>query len=348
MSSGLPTENNGIETTPTLRGWLVVWGIVLILIGGGSLLLGLSAVFNWLMAVQGQLLQGASPRRPTVQASIAWREVISGSSVFLIFGAGVLWTGIASCLARRWTRPVVMVIAAGWAALGLLGLVSLLLCIPHLVDLAATAVQNRNPNAVMPDNLLIALGIRGMLALVFGIALPWAMFRFYASDRVRAMLDSLNPGSTWIDRVGPVSLGWIVLIGVQLVSIALTLMKPMIPAFVTLITGSAAVITIAILLCFLGYALLLFIRGERAGWVVSFIIIVALKLSLTSFYATGGSPIELAAIARPEMTQIMKADAKLSPQWLPAVMTGLETLIVASFGVFVGKRFTRSYRIAVM
>jgi hypothetical protein len=353
-------------TTATRRGGLMAWGIVLIAIGALAAIVLLVGVFIWLSDVETSLAQtpaaararasaarrsGATPapRPPTITAATA-----AGMLMALAAAASMVWVGIASCLARRWVRPVVVAVSGIVVAFGLMNFLGMWLTLPGLLDAMRTP-GTRGPAAMNPLTFVLMFAIRAAVVLAVGACVPYLLLRYYRDPRTAQLLDYLDPRITWLDRRPIPVLAWAMLCALMALSTAVRLAQPVLPAFTTVLRGAPAIIGLSVIAVLLAWGTWLCVRVDRFGWMLTFLVLVALRVSTAMFLWTGGAVADLsfdggggaaAATAAGSMTRASRP--ALPADWVPQVLTTVELLALAAFGLYVARFFPAGYRVGVL
>lgn len=331
------------------RGGLIGWGVLLIVLGAILCVAIVITLLAYVGAVEQNLVGASAPRRSRSSNPPRMElEVLLGFVILTVTGAGLLWTGIGSCLARRWVRPVVVIGSLLFLLLCLLASVAGLMVIPALLERVDESFARRSQGPTSGDVLAVA-GIRFTILFGIGVFLPWLIFRFYSSPKTRQALDVLDPRRLWTDRCPLPVLGWAAFAGLSGVLLLLALFSPALPAFVVLLTGAPAVIVITILAIFLLWCALLCYRLDRLGWIVSFALLVLLRVSTVVFFWTGGSLADSGkSVVVPAINLSRRQVAEWVPDWIPITVGCLEILVVMGFGLYAARFFTSAYRVGLV
>lgn len=296
-------------------------------------------------ALEQNLLGSAAQRKRAGSPPRLELEALIGLIVLAIIGAGLLWTGIGSCLARRWVRPIVVIASVIVLLACLLGIVANLLLLPALLARVDEALVRRSQGPTS-GTVLTVVGIRMAIIFGVGVLLPWLMYRFYLGDKTRRALDVLDQRRLWTDRCPLPVLGWSAFVALMSVLLLLALVSPNLPAFVVVLTGAPAIIAITILAIGLLWSASLCYRLDRLGWIVSFVLLLLMRASTAVLYWSGsGSQTDGGS---PAMTIWGRQAAEIAGDWLPAVMASLEALVVLGFGLYVAKFFAQEYRTGII
>ena len=328
------------------RAGLVAWGVVLVVLGaiaGVCVILAVAAyggALNAFMAGAGR--RGRPPSVPVLDAL-----TLLGLFLLTAIAVGGVWTGIASCQARRWVRPIVMIASVAVGTFWLIQAVGDLLLLPTLLDKLSQATFERQRHEL--PSLGTVLGVQTLrvgLMLGLGVVVPWMAYRFYASPQTVDLLDRTDAHLRWTDRLPVGTLGWTLLSGLVGVSLLLSLTRPTLTAFVVVLRGQEAIIGLSVLGILLLWAAVMCYRGERTGWIVSLVLLIALRASLTYYLAAVGTPYDLLP-ATPTNAAGERAESVV-PAWHPAVMAGLELAAIALLGLRVARQFDGSHRVGVV
>ena len=190
-----------------------------------------------------------------------------------------------------------------------------------------------------------------------GVVVPWLAFRFYANPATANLLDRTDPRRLITDRLPVGALGWTVLSALFGGSLLLNLTSPKIVAFTVILYGAPAIVGLSVVGIALLWSAWLCFRGERLGWVVSFVLIVLLRASSTTFVATGGTPQDFFA-SEPSTEQVRartrgqlstpRPREPLLPAWHPVVLSGLEAGTLLLFGLYVAGQFGDGYSVGLL
>jgi hypothetical protein len=327
------------------HGGLVGWGVLLIVLGTLLCLSVVTEIFASAAAMEEHMLQPPTDvvRQRTVPSHDADVDavLIIGMVVAGAAGTGLLWTGIASCVARRWVRPIVMIFSMLTLIVVLLGVVANLLSLPELLKRVdeTTLTRHRGPTsgAVLSIECLQLAVVLGV-----GVVLPWIIFRFYASAQTRQALKILDARPSWTDRCPIPILGWAIFVGLMGISMLLNLFHPAVPAFTVVVMGSGAIIAGSIIGVALLWSALLCYRMDRLGWMVSLFILAILRISTATYYWTGGEPADILQAA------FWHEHQNVVPHWVIAVMSTVEACALIGYGVFVERYFKAKYQVGLI
>jgi hypothetical protein len=162
------------------RAGLIGCGIVQLLFG--LLFLGMCAVMVLAM-VMGQ--RAGQPSMPT--------GMLVYVTVFYVGLAALFATlGIGSMMARRWSRPLILIVSWGWLICGAVASAMMFVIAPLMFD------------ALPPEQggaKVFAIGCMAVTFGLFGVLVPVTFVLFYRSRDVKATVDNLDPVPRWTDRV---------------------------------------------------------------------------------------------------------------------------------------------------
>src|SRR5437867_1413794 len=160
---------------------LIVAGIFLLLLGGLSACFGALTPIGMFFAstvppVPATRPVGAGASGPAVTVGATpfpmdFRTIAAAVMVYLGIAGVLIWAGVGAVRVRRWARPVTLVFAGMWLAMGAVGLVYWLLAAPSLQQ---AMVANSPPGSARPPAAVysaIAWGTGTFMALLM-IVLP--------------------------------------------------------------------------------------------------------------------------------------------------------------------------------
>jgi hypothetical protein len=334
--------------TSARRGGLIAWGVVLIIIGsivGVFIVVGL---LGWLGAVEESLVQpprgGGGNGRARSGPPVMTMVNIAAILLVLAAAAGTAWTGIASCLGRRWVRPVIVIAVSIVGLWGLLAFVSHWLLLPGALDALDAASGRRATPVPTPYSFILIFVLRGVVQLCALILLPYAILRFYLSERTARALNELDPKIGWLDRYPIPVLAWAALCALLALSTVFRLSRPTLPAFIVALKGGPAMIGLSIIAVLMAWGAWLCLRRERFGWILTYVLIVAGSVSNATFLWTGGDVTDIAFSAASADSLSYLRNPSVAPTWHAGVMAVIETALFVLLGLFVARYFHRANR----
>ena len=245
-------ENDSASITATgprdRSGRLVFGGVLLCLAGAGAILLGLFSLASMLFIRQLPEVAGAS--------QVGVGQAVSGCVTYLAMGTALLWLGIGSFLRRRWSRPLVLVVAWGWLLTALLAGVMMSAFVP---------VMARQ----MPPGPAATLGIygcMGALVFLFGILAPGVLIGLYRGRDVQATLDTSDPQERWTDHLPLPLLGISVWLGYGAVVSLMNIAHPVLAMGSEILTGPVAALVYVVNAAILGAVAVGLARRSRTAW----------------------------------------------------------------------------------
>jgi len=293
---------------------LVAFGILVVLTGVlCAAMIPLTLLVLALQETLGEL--GATP--------MSARTVIPGLTLYGALAVVLVWLGIGSIRARRWARPLLLVIGWLWLATGVVGLVVMVLIAPQLyadmVDAGAL------PAGAM---VLVQLVTYGLVCVLY-VILPAALVLFYRSPDVEATCRARDPRPRWTDAFPPSVLSLLVL---YVLTVYLIVLMPVyaviVPFFGTVLTGAPA--WIIMVLCTAACVWLTWstYRLEPGAWWASVVLVSVASLSaMVTFVRV--SPAEFYAASRIPSEQLaLLHQGGLDRPW---VVLGIVFLTWASF-----------------
>lgn len=196
----------------------------------------------------------------------------TASSVF-VFGMAAfhfVTAGVGSIRGRRWARAMSLVVAALWLAAGVVTTLAMLVLVPKLGG---------------------SIGTRGVVGLALSVAVPALLVGFYRRDEVRLECERRDPRRRWTDRVPAPVLALVLVMGSAAAWLLVTLSRPAVPLFGTVVTGAPAALTLlalAVLCAFL--AVQLYRLKESAWWTVVLLQIAGCSVAAVTI-SRGGGPL---------------------------------------------------------
>jgi len=237
------------------NGGLIAFGIVQILIGIVCAMFVLGVVASSELAARSGVLRG--------------------SVGTLIFAYGLvavhfITCGIGSIRARRWARAMSAAVAALWLAGGIVATISTATIVPKLI----------------PHSPLITLTV---VVFFLFIALPLAIFAFYARADVRATCERRDPKTRWTDRVPVAVLAVVIVMAFAAGWLLVNMSAPMLPLFGTILTGAPAALALLALAALCGFlAVQLYRLKESAWWTLVLLQIGGCAVAAASMARTPG------------------------------------------------------------
>ena len=164
-------------------GWLVAFGIVLIVVGG---LVALGIPFLLLGALLSRKAGAGMPPGTYVMSVVSYG-----------LGAAVMITlGVGSIRARRWAHALTLILSWAWLLFGVMSTVLLTAVLPTTFVSAFHKASAMNPNATdMPTGVLaVILTFIIVLFSIFLVVLPLAFLLFYRRQDVKETGKSQGSG----------------------------------------------------------------------------------------------------------------------------------------------------------
>jgi hypothetical protein len=280
MSNALPYHTPAFP--PSLpfadqRGGLKAMGVILILIGAVLGCLGALTPLSLLVTVPGQ---------PKPMA----RDILLGAGMYLLMSTILITAGVGSLRAKRWSRPMVIIVSGTWTAVGTLGLISWLIVGPDIGQAMAAASANAGtpgtPATPMSAGAVTTMRVLlPILFFVFGVALPGGFFWFYVRQSVRQTVEYFDPIDVWTDQSPTPILALSTWLWVAAAFAAISCLWAVFPWFGRLLSGTPAVIALAAL----GSALAILATGvfqlHKWAWVGTLLLLAVFAASALMTYA---------------------------------------------------------------
>src|SRR5438067_42130 len=107
---------------------------------------------------------------PLQRGSARRGGLIGWGVVFIVIGTiGTVWTGIGCCIARRWTRPIIL-IATGFVMIGgAFVIIAMLLTLRGLLGQIEVAQQHNAGTAPSPYMILVVFAIQAAVVAAITI-----------------------------------------------------------------------------------------------------------------------------------------------------------------------------------
>jgi hypothetical protein len=161
------------------KGALVATGVIAIVVGGLSALVGLTG--GWMMVARASL--GAGPPE-----QMAWA---AGLAIALFYGFGavtLIWLGIGTSQGRRWGRALLLVSSWMWLVID-----ALLVCATIVA-----AIADSSPHIGRAERMFLIPAV-GMALLVF-VGMPLAFVLVLGRPGMKEAVEALDPTPRWTDR----------------------------------------------------------------------------------------------------------------------------------------------------
>lgn len=206
--------------------------------GTAILLMGLFVAFLGLccfgmLAMMGIGIAASALGSPAGQAPL--RSLIPAFSVYLIFAAFFLTTGIGSAMVKRWARALLAVISWMWLAFGVVAFVMMVVLLPKLGAVFRSATP---PGAAAPPAGLM-VGCMLAMVIVIYVALPLALALFFSGKNVKGTFEARDR-PRWTDRLPAPLLGLLLIFAFSSACLLVLPLYGVIPAFGLLLTGTSA------------------------------------------------------------------------------------------------------------
>jgi hypothetical protein len=183
------------------RSGLIGCGIVQLAFG--VLLLGICAL----------MVLGMSMAARTGQPPMPAGLVVYTSLLYLGLAALFATLGIGSMMARRWSRPLILILSWGWLACGVLGSVAMFFVLPRMFD--SLPPQQAAAKPIMTGCVVVFFAL-------FFVLVPLLFVLFYRRPDVKATVEQADPTPRWTDRVPLPLLGFAMWIFLGAVSVGIS------------------------------------------------------------------------------------------------------------------------------
>jgi hypothetical protein len=246
---------------------LFVVGIFLIVLGCCSILLGAFSAVTLLILPE-------TPEAP--QYGVA--QMVQGLLVYVGLGAFLIALGVGSIRARRWVRPLVLILGWSWLAMGVLGGLMSAFMMPWMLD--AFAAED-------PALPWVMVGCFGTMFGLFGVLAPVALILLYRGRDVAATLDARDPREVCTDKIPTPLLGLVLWLAYGALAMVASSLYAVFPMGETILTGAPAVAVSLAFAALWGYLAVQLARRDRTAWWVAVVAVVAMVAwALTVFPRT--------------------------------------------------------------
>ncbi len=246
------------------------------------------------------------PRRPGMPPPPTVASIAGALLMYIAIAVFFIWTGIGALRTQRWVRPIMLVAAWGWLAMGVFSSIFILLEGPRLARAFSAAQPPGSPgmtSAVITTIMVLTVVMMGLIYLVAPTILIW----FYQRRDVAATANYFDSKPRWTDRCPIPVLGMSLWLLLAAFSVLFAAPFKVIPMFGTLLTGLKASLVCFVLAAFLAVLASRIYRLRIWAWwaTLGLVFIGGLsnaitfsKIDLTDLYRAGGYP--------PEQIQMMQ------------------------------------------
>ena len=227
---------------------LRVFGLLVILSGMAVLALGLL------------YLAAPSMQQVLPELEIAPAQALAGGLTFGVIGAFLIACGVGSMRYRRWARPAMLMVGWTWLLVGLAALAFVLSNLDDLVILAGASRASLPPEAERIVRWALLLP-----SVALGLLVPLAVLWAYAPRDILRTCRERHPEPDWSDRCPSTVLVLALALGLAGVLLAPMALRPAVPWFGRLLTGTAGsfvTIALGVVFAWTGWALF---RLKTAG-----------------------------------------------------------------------------------
>jgi len=241
---------------------LRLFGLLAILIGIGTALLGLSHLAL-------PLLADAIP-----DFRFSRSQILTGVTTFVGIGVVLIACGVGSMRQRRWAPTAMLTVGWTWLLVGIATIGFVVTNLDDLTLLAGSELADPSPEVeALIGWMLIVPGV-GVC-----IALPLLFLWAYRDKGMLATCRARSPQPDWSDRCPPTVLVLSLAVGFTGFLMVPMALRPLLPWFGRLLTGTAgslATLVIGGLFVWIGWALF---RLKRSGWWATAISTIAVAVS---------------------------------------------------------------------
>jgi hypothetical protein len=245
-----------------MRGWLIAFGVIEILMGCAFVLMIVLSAFAFLGPAAAKLPPNAMSTGPMSRTALLGLVGIQYGLIAAVFFTG----GIGSIRCKNWARIWMLVVSSLWLGIGLLSTLFMAFMMP--------AIMRQQPGKVSPgmQNSIVVGMIIFMTVLM--VLLPAIFLFFYSRKSVKAtcLAQAATPAAGCeADKTGlPVPLailgGWEAL---SAFSVFVALFMPMTIVFGFVVHGITAFLVFLAHSILSGYAAWFIFRQKLIGWKIS-------------------------------------------------------------------------------
>ncbi len=222
--------------TPNRRVGLIVFGIIAIVLGGmallGAVMVPIGAAMNVMMR------NHATGYHPP---PVDWRGIVVAVLMYLAVGAMLILTGIGSVKLRRWSRPIMLIIAWTWLLSGVAVMMVWAFMVRDMPDVMRHVMAQSNPNVSMDDvpqaAMILLVVVLTLFQVVLLVLVPGVLVWFYSLTNVRLTLEHYQPMPDWSDRTPTTVLGVSLGLALGAACLPFGLLYPAVPFFGVIATG---------------------------------------------------------------------------------------------------------------
>ncbi len=247
--------------------WLVVVGMIEILIGCFSGLLGL-------------LLSLFSPffrQNPATESLVSGKMLVATVLMLAALALLFVWLGIGTVRARRWALDMMLVTAWLWLIVGALALILVFLVLPRVLSEMAGPGQGPLGAAEIAVAMVIFAAVLGFPYVI----LPGFFVLFYSGKNVRRTFETRDPTVRWTGKCPlPVLTASQFLAGSAITPIVMLAYTDTVPVFGAVLAGFPARLILILTALLYGYLTWAIYKLKAHAWWISLLFTI---LSLAWF-----------------------------------------------------------------
>jgi hypothetical protein len=265
-------------------GRLAVFGLVTVLLGGASIMLGL---LNLALPFTERVLPAQSP--PAYDA----RTLLIGFFTDLLIGALLVWAGVGALRKRRWAPPVMLTIAWTWLIGGVFLLLILIFTLDELLTIGG--------GPLAPEIASIVQATILVFTVLAGVLLPAIYILVFRDEAILRTCERHDPHPSWAESCPQSVLGLSLVLWAAAALLVPLSLRPSVPLFGVLVTGwpgAALMLLGAAVSAWLARGVY---RRSPTAWWATTVLLVLLGVSATAtlqvldaaaFYEAAGIPVE--------------------------------------------------------
>jgi hypothetical protein len=191
------------------------------------------------------------------------RQMINGVFVYGVIAVTLVWVGIGSFQARRWSRALSLIISWSWLITGVLTLGFMIWFLPSILKVP----QQQGPAMPEVAQMIVKLVMLVVIGVMF-VVVPTIFVCFYQSRHVKATCEVHDPVPRWTDSCPLPLLALCLWLGFGALTLLLMPVSSngVLPVFGQLVSGPVGWVACLALAVLLGYAGWAMYRLQTAGW----------------------------------------------------------------------------------
>ena len=307
----------------------------LVLFGIFHIIIGALCVLGMLFTIVGAIAVRALGEGTVPAMNIG--QMLLAALLYLLLALWFVWMGIASMLARRWARALIVITSWLWLICGIGGFIVMLLLIPDIFGPMAVGEEIPKEMAVIVQSIVM-----GFMAVIL-IIIPSAFILFYSSRHVKATCEQRDPQVRWTDKAPLAVITLSSILGAVAISMAcLAFYRWTVPFFGIVLSGIPGAAVVLIYVALFAYAAWgtykLRMRAWWCGLLLTITSVISMGITfscvgLLEFYEEMGMP-------RESLDMIQEFSMFHGSTYL--LVWGLMTIGFVGFLIYTKRYFTNS------